>query len=89
MGLQGNVIEGVDGMLVMWKTDTEGSGEDNYLTLAPGGELVVCRRDGSEVKVVPGTEKCGGTKLIVQDNAQLVLLRPDETTAWRTGLAIR
>ena len=88
MGLHGNVVEWGDGMLAMWKTATEHSGEDNYLTLKPGGELVVCRRDGSEVKVVPGTEKCGGTKLILQDDAQLVLLRPDDSIAWRTDRVI-
>jgi hypothetical protein len=88
MGHDGNVTEWGDGMLAMWKTDTEHSGDDNYFTLKPGGELVVCRRDGSEVKVVPGTEQSGGTKLIVRDDAQLLLLRPDNSIAWRTGLAI-
>ena len=49
---------------------------------------MVCKGDGTEVKVVHGTEECGGTKLALQDDAQLVLLRPDDTTAWRTGLGI-
>lgn len=88
MAPDGNVIEWGDGILAMWKTDTERTGNENYLTLKPSGELVVCKGDGTEVKVVPGTEECGGTKLALQDDAQLVLLRPDNTTAWRTGLGI-
>jgi hypothetical protein len=84
----GNVIEWDDGIVVMWKTDTEGTGKANYLTLLPGGKLVVCKGDGTEVKAVPNTEGRGGTKLVLQDDAQLVLLRDDDSTAWRTGLVI-
>ena len=88
MAADGNVIEWGDGIVVMWKTDTEWSGKANYFTLLPGGKLVVCKGDGTEVKPVPGTEECGGTKLVLQDDAQLVLLRDDDSTAWRTGLVI-
>jgi len=59
----------------MWKTDTQRSGKENYLTLMPGGKL-------------PNTEGCGGTKLVLQDDAQLVLLRDDDSEAWRTGLVL-
>jgi hypothetical protein len=72
----------------MWKTDTERTGEANYFTLEPDGKLVVRKSDGTEVKVVPGSKDCGGTKLVLQDNAQLVLLRDDDTIVWRTGLVI-
>jgi hypothetical protein len=88
MALDGNVIEWGDGILAMWKTDTERTGEANYLTLEADGALVVRKSDGTEVRAVPGTKGCGGTKLVLQDDAQLVLLRDDDGIAWRTGLAI-
>jgi hypothetical protein len=88
MAPDGNVIEWGDGILAMWKTDTERTGKENYFTLKPSGALAVCKADDTEVKVVPGTEECGGTKLLLQDDAQLVLLRSDETIVWRTGLVI-
>jgi hypothetical protein len=87
MHTDGNVIEWADGWIVLWKTDTEHTGA-KYLTLLPGGKLVVCKGDGTEVKVIPGTDGRGGTRLRLQDDAQLVLLRDDDTTAWRTARAV-
>jgi hypothetical protein len=87
MAADGNVIEWADGIVVLWKTDTENAGA-SYLTLLPGGKLVVCKADGTEVKTIPDTEGKGGTRLLLQGDAQLVLLRDDNTTAWRTGRAI-
>jgi hypothetical protein len=88
MAADGNVIEWGDGIVVMWKTDTERTGKANHFTLEADGSLVVRQGDGTKVKKVPKTERCGGTKLVLQDDAQLVLLRDDDSIAWRTGLAI-
>lgn len=85
MASDGNVI---DGILAMWKTDTERTGKANYLTLEADGSLVVRKSDRTKVKAVPGTQGCGGTRLVLQDDAQLVLLKDDDSIAWRTGLAI-
>ena len=88
MASDGNVIEWGDGILAMWKTDTERTGKANYLTLEADGSLVVRKSDDTEVKTVSGTKGCGGTKLVLQDDAQLVLFRDDDSIAWRTGLVI-
>jgi hypothetical protein len=88
MASDGNVIEWGDGIVVMWKTDTERTGKANYLTLEADGSLVVRKGDGTKVKTVPGTKGCGGTKLLLQDDGQLVMLGDDEDIAWRTGRAI-
>jgi hypothetical protein len=88
MASDGNVIEWGDGIVVMWKTDTERTGKANYFTLEADGSLVVRKGDDTKVKVVPKTKGCGGTRLVLQDDAQLVLLKDDDSIAWRTALAI-
>ena len=88
MDRDGNVIEWVDGWIVLWKTDTEGSGSKNYLMLKSGGTLVVCRGDHSVVKPIPGTENSGGTRLVLQDDTNLVLRRDDGSPVWATGQAV-
>lgn len=88
MQTDGNVIEWCDGWIILWKTDTEQTGTENYLTLKPDGKLVVCRGDGTEVKVIPGTEGTGGTRLHLQNDAHLVLRRDDGSRAWSTRRAI-
>jgi hypothetical protein len=42
MAPDGNVIEWGDGILAMWKTDTERTGKENYLTLRTPNSLRCC-----------------------------------------------
>jgi hypothetical protein len=37
MQTDGNVIEWCDGWIILWKTDTEQTGTENYLTLRSSG----------------------------------------------------
>jgi hypothetical protein len=85
MAEDGNLIEWGDGIVVMWKSDTQDT-EARFLTLLADGELRLCNKEGEKVKTIAPPQ--GGTRLCLQDDAQLVLNGPGKSQPWRTGIVI-